>query len=213
MLCLLMPISISAPFSTVYAAENATAIILEGTQQSDNEVKVDINVKENTGIFSMVLSIEYDTSVMELSNLKFGSALSDLDPIPSGDYSVYPFKISYLGTEDKNDYSTGKLATLKFKVKENAPDGDYVIKLNYSKNKDVTMLQNNTIQTKNLITNALKVTLKESKLQNIITIDDDSDNNQIIWIVLGSVVGVGLIAAVIATIIIIKKRKRKWVKI
>lgn len=213
MICLLLvvPFANNASLSSVYAADKNTVIILEGAKQSEKQVTVDVTVKENSGIYSMLLGIEYDNTVMTLTNVEHGTALQSLEPLASGSYSVYPYKVTYLGTNDENDYSTGKLMTLTFTIKENVPDGKYLVKLAYEKNKDVTYLQNKDFPTKNLVVNDVEVTLLENKVENVTTVENNNSAT-IMWILVGVSIGL-VIIAIVTTVVILRKKKGKWVKL
>ena len=219
MLCLLVvfPLATSS-ISSVEAASKNTVILLQGTEQSENEVKVDVNVKENSGVLALKLEIGFDKNALELTNINGGTALSSLGIIWTGDLAVANANGKLVlhgeGTGEPivNDYSTGKLMTLTFKVKNNVPDGDYSIKINYEKNKDVTYIENKQAITKNIITNSVKVTLKESQIEKVETTAQEGEDKTAMWIAIGvsatAVVGAGIAIGIVAA-----KKKGKWVKL
>ena len=153
-MCVLFAMALASPLNA-FAAEGNTVLVMNGTQIPDGrELEIVVSVEENSGVSSMLLSLEYDTSVFTLTDLTYGSAFSSLAPVNTNTdteegYGAYPFKITYLS--DKNDTSTGTMMTLRFKIKEDAPDGSYNITLKYDRNKDVAYLENGRIQTKNLL--------------------------------------------------------------
>ena len=171
----------------------------------------------------MLLSLEYDTSVFTLTDLEYGTAFSSLSPIHTNtnteqSYGIYPFMISYLG--DKNDTSTGSMMTLRFRVRENAPDGSYNITFKYERDKDISYLKDGKIITKNLLIDGAKITLAADKVAKIETYTDaqrqsDPENNlMVIWVI--SAIGASVIVAVSTVLIsvLIKHNKQKiWTKI
>lgn len=210
-----MFIGVFSPTVTAFAAASNTVIVFEGAKQEQNKVSIDVNVRENSGVYSMLLTLDYDTSALTLDGISYGEALSSLDPLSSGDYSVNPYKISYLGKDKSNDVSIGKMMTLTFTVNDTAKDGEYSVTFNYMKNKDVTYLSDGEIATKNLIISGAKITIKNSGVESVETADNNeqSDNG-------GSIVGV-IVAASVATlslvalivVLILRKKKRTWTKI
>ena len=85
--------------------------------------------------------------------------------------------------------SIGEMMTLHFRVKDDAPDGKYIIDLEYTRDQDVTYLADNKIRTKNLLIDSAEITLSGSKITNVDTIPDDSaqksqaDDQSILWFV------------------------------
>lgn len=173
-----MLIGVFSPTVTAFAAGNNTVIVFEGAKQEQNKVTIDVNVRENSGVYSMLLTLDYDTSALTLSGLTYGDALSSLDPLSSGDYSVTPYKISYMGKENSNDVSIGKMMTLTFTVNENTADGEYFITFVYTKNRDVTYLSDGEIATKNLVISGAKITLKNSGVEDVITEDKEQEGEK-----------------------------------
>ncbi len=206
----------SASNSTAYAVGNNTIIVFEGVENDENTVKIDVNARENSGVYSMLLTLEYDRNALTLTEVEYGSALSSLDPLSSGDYSINPYKISYLGTEETNDTSIGKMMTLTFTVNENVTDGKYLVSFGYTKNQDVTHLINGAIQTKNIVISGAEITItgnavKEVQTEQNAETNDEPTNNYIGWIIGGSVFGVAIVSFLV--ILLIRKRKGKWVKL
>lgn len=211
-----MLIGVFSPTVTAFAAGNNTVIVFEGAKQEEKTVTIDVNVKENSGVYSMLLTLDYDRAALTLSNISYGEALSSLEPLSSENYSVNPYKISYLGKEKSNDSSTGKMMTIRFIVNDTAKDGEYSVTFSYTKNKDVTYLSGSEIKTKNLVISGAKITIKNSGVESVETVESsDSQNNNG-----GSIVGV-VVAASVATlslvslivVLILRKKKRTWTKI
>ena len=139
------------------------------------------------------------------------------NPEPDKGYGVYPFKITYLGEE--NDTSTGKMMTLRFSVKEDAPDGIYTITLSHERDKDVTYLKDNQILTKNLLIDGAKITLSENKITNIDTINDNNQNSflndfTVFWlsVIIGGLVLISGLSLLIS-LLVKRSKTKKWKKI
>ena len=171
MLSVLLTMAFASPIQILAAEEGNTVLIMKGRENVEaHEIEIDVMVEENTGVCGMLLSLVYDTSVFTLMDLEYGTAFSSLSPIHTNTetdagYGIYPFKITYLGEE--NDTSTGKMMTLRFRVKEHAPDGNYTIALKHERDQDVTYLEDNKILTKNLLIDSAKITLSQNKITDI----------------------------------------------
>ena len=141
MLIMMLTMVFASPLQILAAEEGNTVLIMKGKENVETqEIEIDVMVEENTGVCGMLLSLEYDTSVFTLVGLEYGTVFSSLYPIHTNTeteqgYGIYPFKISYQGEE--NDTSTGHMMTLRFRVKDNVPDGSYTIALRYERNRDV----------------------------------------------------------------------------
>ena len=171
--CMSLSALLAAPMTA--AATEGTVIVLEGVKQEAERIRVDVNLRENTGVYAMVLTLRYDREALELIEVEHGEALESLSPLASADYTVDPYRISYLGTDQQNDTSTGRLMTLTFAVRKGAPDGDYTITLDYEKNRDVTWLSEQQIVTKNLVIGGVTVTLSSETVDAIQSLPTDTD--------------------------------------
>ena len=224
MFSLVLMMAFASPMRILAAEDGNTVLVMKGREQSvDNEIEIDVVVEENSGVSGMLLSLEYDTSVFTLTDLEYGTAFSSLSPIHTNTateqgYGIYPFMISYLG--DENDSSTGNMMTLRFRVKENAPDGSYHITFKYERDKDVSYLMDGKILTKNLLIDGAEITLKADKVVKIETYPDDQrqappDSKLItswIWGAIGaSVITAG--CAVFVSVSIKHNKRKKWTKI
>ena len=206
----------------IFAAENEnTVLVMKGKQNVETqEIEIEVKVEENTGVCGMLLSLVYDTSVFTLTNLEYGTAFSSLSPIHTNTetdegYGIYPFKITYLGEE--NDTSTGKMMSLRFRVKDGAPDGSYTITLKHERDQDVTYLKGNEILTKNLLISGAKITLSENKVTSIDTIADNNEQNKpisgsyelLVPIIVGGLVLVSATLLLVSVLMKGKKNKEK----
>ena len=224
MFSLTLTMVFASPMRILAAEEGNTVLVMKGREQSvENEIEIDVVVEENSGVSGMLLSLEYDTSVFTLTDLEYGTAFSSLSPIHTNTeteqgYGIYPFKISYLG--DENDTSTGNMMTLRFRIKENAPDGSHHITFKYERDKDVSYLKDGKILTKNLLIDGAEITLKADKVVKIETYPDDQrqdplDSNPIMLWILGAI-GVSVIIAgctVLISVLVKHNKQKKWTKI
>ena len=224
MFSLTLTMVFASPMRILAAEEGNTVLVMKGREQSvENEIEIDVVVEENSGVSGMLLSLEYDTSVFTLTDLEYGTAFSSLSPIHTNTeteqgYGIYPFKISYLG--DENDTSTGNMMTLRFRIKENAPDGSHHITFKYERDKDVSYLKDGKILTKNLLIDGAEITLKADKVVKIETYPDDQrqdplDSNPVMLWILGaigaSVIIVG--CTVLISVLVKHNKQKKWTKI
>ena len=224
MLGVMLTMVFASPAQILAAEKGNTVFVMKGKENAEtHEIEIDVIVEENTGVCGMLLSLQYDTSVFTLTGLEYGAALSSLSPIHTNTetdegYAIYPFKITYLGEE--NDTSIGKMMTLRFSVKDGAPDGSYTITLKHERDKDVTYLENGEIHTKNLLIDGARITLSGNKITNIDTIDSSNEQNDLentsdeLWlpVVVGGLVLVSG-CSLFASLIIKRNKLKKWKKI
>lgn len=224
MLGVMLTTVFASPVQILAAEKGNTVLVMKGRENAEtHEIEIDVVVEENTGVCGMLLSLQYDTSVFALTGLEYGSAFSSLSPIHTNTetdegYGIYPFKITYLGEE--NDISTGKMMTLRFCVKDDAPDGSYTITLKHERDKDVTYLENTEIHTKNLLIDSARITLSGNKITNIYTIDSSNEQNALVnnsyelWlpIVTGGLVLISG-CSLLVSLIIKRNKLKKWKKI
>lgn len=206
----------------VYAAsiEDNSVIILSGEVSEDNKLIIKATMTENTGISGMILELSYDSSVMTLSNLEFGQALSKLEPITTNPqteegYGITPFRINYLAKD--NDFTTGVMFTLTFDLFENIPNGNYIITLKYEKNKDVNYYDDNKdVKTKNILIDYAEVKIENSAVKEVISVPENEiiKSNSNNWIIILSVsVGFTLLIGVSIFVVIKIIKRKKWEKI
>ncbi len=202
---------LARPFVANASTDNVV-MVFWGIKQKDDKITVDVDVKENSGVYSMLLTLDYDADAFDLESVVYGDAMKSLEPLSSKSYSVFPYKITYMGKTRSNDTSTGRLMSITFAVKENAVDGDYAITFGYEKDKDVTYLADGEIKTKNLVISGTKVTLKNSGVEKIVTESAPQNDNGTLWLILSISVAVVCVVALVV-VIIVRKRRRKWKRI
>ena len=223
MLSMVLTVVFASSVQTLAAEDGNTVFVMKGrVNEETHEIEIDVTVKENTGVCGMLLSLVYDTSVFTLVDLDYGTAFSSLSPISTNTetdegYGIYPFKITYLGEE--NDTSIGHMMTLRFSVKDDAPDGSYIITLNHERDQDVTYLKDNKILTKNLLIDGAKITLSGNKITQIDTLTDNEqisgvNDSDALWfsLVIGSLVMIS-VCSLLISLHIMRKKTKKWKKI
>ncbi len=221
---LVLTMVFASPIQILAAEDGNTVLVMKGGERSvDHEIEIDVVVEENSGVLGMLLSLEYDTSVFTLTNLEYGTAFSSLSPIHTNTeteqgYGIYPFIISYLG--DKNDTSTGNMMTLRFRIKENAPDGSYHITFKHERDKDVSYLKGGKILTKNLLIDGAEITLKANKVVKIETYPDNQkqaepDSKPIALWIFGAIGASVIIVGCVVLVSVLRKhnKRKKWTKI
>ena len=113
--------------------ENAPAITVESIEETKNGDTFDVNIslKNNPGITSMRLALNYNTSVMELTNVEDLGMLGD--SLHSEDYSGSEYVLYWDNGTSKTNFTVNEnIATLTFAVKDTVKSGDYPITINYS---------------------------------------------------------------------------------
>ena len=117
--------------------ETIPVITVDGIEEIKNGEIFDVNIslKNNPGITSMRLNLAYDTSVMELTDVTDAGVLGD--SLHSEDYSGNEYVLYWDNGTSKTDFTVdGNIATLTFKVKDNASSGDYPLTISY-KSQDI----------------------------------------------------------------------------
>ncbi len=109
--------------------ENSPAFVVSSTMASrGGTVDVTLSTKNNSGIVSLKVWVEYDSSVLELVSMKG----QDFENVLFGPVGACPVAIDWLDTLSPNDTTNGVVAVLTFKVKGNAAQGDTAITVHYN---------------------------------------------------------------------------------
>ena len=149
----------------VATADSNPVLLLSGNNQN-GEVVVTATLRDNEGISGMLLTLEYNTDKMVLTNCQVGTALSTLDFMPTNvdteqGYAAYPF--SFMWSGDANDSSNGLLLTMHFKVLDGV-DGDAHVTFTYTTNQDVNYIDDKKeLRTRNLIVDTLRINLSQGE--------------------------------------------------
>ena len=117
--------------TSVFAdADNAFTVYLDNINAKPNEeVEINISLKNNTGILAMLFELNYDSNCLSLIDVKDGGLVDGY--VFGNDYSQIPFKMLWNSASDTNFKDDGVLATLKFKVLNTAPNGTTDVSLTY----------------------------------------------------------------------------------
>ena len=117
--------------TSVFAdADNAFTVYLDNINAKPNEeVEINISLKNNTGILAMLFELNYDSNCLSLIDVKDGGLVDGY--VFGNDYSQIPFKMLWNSASDTNFKDDGVLATLKFKVLNTAPNGTTAVSLTY----------------------------------------------------------------------------------
>ena len=99
------------------------------TCAAGDSVKVQIYLENNPGIVSIRLNAEYDSDVLTLESASAGS----FEDVTFGPTNKDPFTILWSDSIHGNNSTNGILAELTFKVKGNAPEGNYPVIVSYDK--------------------------------------------------------------------------------
>ena len=118
------------PVSTPVPSDAPQIVVGSKTTMAGNTVTVDVSLKNNPGIISMMLHLAYDDALTLVS-------IGDTGLMPGrvhGDVTDILFWDN--GTSSENITVDGVIATLTFKVDEDAEPGEYGIRLTYNNDDD-----------------------------------------------------------------------------
>lgn len=200
--------------NTAFALSNDNAVIRMSGKINNGGISVDVNLIKNDGISAMNLELVYDDTALTLVGAERGTALNTLQYLTTNTeteqgYSIKPFKFDYSG--DDNDYSTGKLFTLSFKVKDGAKDGKYVVTLKYKRNSDVNYIENGELKTRNLSVDSVEIKTEGSMPAEIATVSETDEQSLNLPLI---IISAGFAAAGVSVAVFLFLRKRKrWKKI
>lgn len=142
-LSVLLVISCSCSVTLFANAKENSSSFSVGTAQSraGGTVEIPIEIKNNPGITSFRIVVEYDSVILKLTNVVFKEAAQGFN---TGTSQVYdsPYSISGFnaGTDINNN---GQLAVLTFEINQYAEDGRYAISLTYDEDDIFNMAGDN----------------------------------------------------------------------
>lgn len=117
-----------------FPVEEGIKLIVSSVDVSpgDKKVEVVVSVENNPGILGMLLTIEYDESVMTLTNAASGEAVSDILTFTKANQLKSGCNFVWDGQEitDK-DVKDGAILILTFDIKKEASAGSYEIDFLY----------------------------------------------------------------------------------
>lgn len=167
-------IVLSAIFVFLFCVDvfaSGTQLVVSNTScEAGDEVTLEISMPANTGLVSMLLSLDYDDSVLTLKEVVDEGTLAGAN---HSDKLNAPYTLSWENDESKeNITATGKLVTLKFKVEYAAEIKDYPVTITAWEilDKDI-----NDVET--IVTNgSINVTSKKPAFLEVENLHKDNDN-------------------------------------
>ena len=102
------------------------------TARPGGEFTVDLSLNNNPGITSLSLVLDFPTDALTLTKVEYKNLFSS--PASGTDKLSSPFYISWFSQLSKDENSNGIIATLTFKVKDEAKKDTYPIGISYDEN-------------------------------------------------------------------------------
>ena len=113
---------------------SAQILVESKTARPGGSVDVAISLKNNPGLVSMLLDLEYDSSVLTLTDVSDAGVLGTEE---HSDNMGSPYALSWSNDTAKSNFmANGTIVTLKFSVSGQAKSGEYPIRVSYDKSKD-----------------------------------------------------------------------------
>ena len=129
-LCLtIMLVLVAVPVIGAAAANSGEFVVSTAEAGRGETVNVTVSIKNNPGIVSAKVKVAYDTNVLELTD-KAEGAFAGVTYGPVGS----PFTVNWVDTIHGLNSTNGVLATLTFKVKDDAAFGQSAITLTFDEN-------------------------------------------------------------------------------
>lgn len=214
-LSFLMPTSITKP-QNEQLSDNI--VIYFTTSANDGNIDISAKINSNSGITNMLLTLEYDESVVEFVGYDKGVALQNLDLMTTNTqteqgYSIKPFNFNWFSENVTNDFSVGEFLKLHFVLRDDAPNGNYRITLSYVRDRDISYVDGDELKTKNAVIGEVRFEVKNNAITDFddINADEDSSVLLIVGISAGLVIVIG--ASIFVAVSIKNKKKKKWVKV
>lgn len=118
-----------APEKNVAYAKDNENLTASSVTTKDDRAAVDVELKENDGIWALRFKIGYDHSALKLESVKNGDLFSDGDVTMPDKLDKEEFVFMASSNSLKNIEGYGTVATFNFKTVDYAPEGKYPIKL------------------------------------------------------------------------------------
>lgn len=130
MLSFFVLLSIIIP--SAFAVDNLSPKFIVSDEKGEvgETVAVQISLQNNPGITALQLIVDYSEDNLELVSVQDEGLFNDA--ISSSKITTYPFKISWYSQNSLDETESGVLATLNFKIKDNAESSE--VKLTYDEN-------------------------------------------------------------------------------
>ena len=132
LLTVTMLFSMSAAAISALAVSNPTISLEKKKAYAGAEVSIAVSIENNPGIWGMDLRISYDKTAMTLTSVENGNFYQNSE-WTKGNLNADIYTLSYeAGGLENISTASGTLATLNFKINENAVPGTYEIKAGYT---------------------------------------------------------------------------------
>ena len=118
-----------APEKNVAYAKGNENLTASSVTTKDDRAAVDVELKENDGIWALRFKIGYDHSALKLESVKNGDLFSDGDVTMPDKLDKEEFVFMASSNSLKNIEGDGTVATFNFKAVDYAMEGKYPIKL------------------------------------------------------------------------------------
>ena len=118
-----------APEKNVAYAKGNEKLTASSVTTKDDRAVVDVELKENEGIWALKFKIGYDHSALKLESVKNGDLFSDGDVTMPDKLDKEEFVFMVSSNSLKNIEGDGTVATFNFKAVDYAMEGKYPIKL------------------------------------------------------------------------------------
>ena len=100
-----------------------TLSIGEYSAESGETIDVEVILSDNPGIIALSFDVEYDSERLELIKAEDGKILGTSTSLFGNDTTANPYRLCWDDLSTENNTGNGTVATLTFKVKEDAPSG------------------------------------------------------------------------------------------
>lgn len=101
------------------------------TASAGDTIEIAVSVKNNPGIFDMILSFTYDSTAMTLTKTTNGDVLSDATFMAPKNMAS-GCRATWYYMDEPDEYANGSVLTLTFDILDTATAGDYTVTVSYS---------------------------------------------------------------------------------
>ena len=132
LLTLAMLVSMSTATIAALASTNPTVALEKKEAYVGDDISIVVSIENNPGIWGMDLRISYDKTVMTLTSVENGDFYQNSE-WTEGNLNADVYILSYEASGfDDITTASGTLATLNFKIKDNAAPGTYNVSATYN---------------------------------------------------------------------------------
>lgn len=151
-----MALIIACSAVTIYASDEPSFDLSIASGEIGETVEVELNIVNNPGITALSVDIDYSEQDVELLNVEDGGLFDS--SISLGRLDASPLKLSWYDADSQNRMESGTLATLRFRIRENAVSSRVSVSYDPDNVFD-NSLQNQIFETKNgrILVNGAKI--------------------------------------------------------